>query len=137
MRTNWMTVTVATVALWATPSCTDDGERPCDLWTASAVVSGRVTEAFSGGPIVSTEVEVQIAAADSCDGGERWVASKRVTTDGNGVYSATLELGNAKGVRCIGATEVNSGASTRGVVEFVGGCDDTRAPNELTLDISI
>lgn len=110
--------------------CADDVVRPCDLWTASAVVSGRVTDA-SGAAIVYAAVEVHVALAGQCDGAEDWTHSKRVTTNANGDYSAALELGNSRGLRCVRVTEAESGASGRGEVEFVGGCDETGPPGQL------
>ena len=116
--------------------CTDDGVRPCDLWTASAVVSGRVTNS-SGAAIVDAAVEVQVALTGQCDGAEDWAHSKRVTTDASGNYSAELELGNSRGIRCVRVTEVESGTSVRGEVEFVGGCDETRPPGQLNVNLVI
>ena len=117
--------------------CSEDAAKPCDLWVAQAIVSGQVTDGNSGGPIVNTEVEVSIARGSECDGGEDWVESRRVVTNESGQYSVTLELGNQSGVRCVGAQEVNSGAMARGTVEFVGGCNETGAPGQLTLDVTI
>ena len=116
--------------------CTDDGVRPCDLWTASAVVSGRVTNS-SGSAIVAAAVEVQVALMGQCDGTEDWAHSKRVTTDASGNYSAELELGNSRGIRCVRVTEVESGTSVRGEVEFVGGCGETRPPEQLNVNLVI
>ena len=116
--------------------CTDDGVRPCDLWTASAVVSGRVTNS-SGAAIVGVAVEVQVALAGQCDGAEDWAHSKRTATDASGNYSAELELGNSRGIRCVRVTEVESGTSERGEVEFVGGCDETRPPGQLNVNLVI
>ncbi len=116
--------------------CTDDGVRPCDLWTASAVVSGRVTNA-SGAAIVDAAVELQVALTGQCDGAVDWTHSKQVTTDASGNYSAELELGNSRGIRCVRVTEVKSGTSVRGEVEFIGGCDDTRPPGQLNVSLVI
>jgi hypothetical protein len=116
--------------------CTDDGVRPCDLWTASAVVSGRVTSS-SGAAIVGAAVELQVALTGQCDGAVDWAHSKQVTTDASGNYSAVLELGNSKGIRCVRVTEVKSGTSVRGEVEFVGGCDETRPPGYLNVSLVI
>ena len=116
--------------------CADDGIRPCDLWTASAVISGRVTDA-SGGAVVDATVEVQVALAGRCDGAEDWMRSKRVSTGGNGDFSAKVELGNSTGVRCVRVTELRSGTSGRGEVEFVGGCGETRPPGQLNVNLVI
>ena len=116
--------------------CTDDVVRPCDLWTASAVVSGRVTDS-SGAAIVDVAVEVQVALTGPCDGAEVWAHAKRVTTDASGNYSAGIELGNSRGVRCVSVTELGSGTSVRGEVEFVGGCDETRPPGQLRANLVI
>lgn len=116
--------------------CTDDIVRPCDLWTASAVVSGRVTDS-SGAAIVDAVVEVQVASTSQCDGALGWAHAKRDTTDASGNYSAEVELGNSRGVRCVSVTEVGSGTSVRGQVEFVGGCDETRPPGQLKVNLVI
>jgi hypothetical protein len=116
--------------------CGDDGVRPCDLWTASAVISGRVTDS-SGAAIVDARVRVEVASAGACGGAEDWAHSRQVATDPNGDYSAEVELGNSRGIRCVRATEMGSGTSVRGEVEFVGGCDETRPPGELSLDLAI
>jgi len=116
--------------------CADDGVRPCDLWTASAVVSGRVTDA-SGAAIVDAAVELQVALTGRCDGVEDWTHSRRVTTDANGDYSAEVELGNSRGIRCVRVTEMKSGTSVRGEVEFVGGCGETRPPGQLNVNLVI
>ena len=116
--------------------CTDDGVRPCDLWTASAVVSGRVTNS-SGAAIVDAAVEVQVALTGQSVGAEDWTHSKRVTTDASGNYTAQLELGNSRGIRYVRVTEVGSGTSARGEVEFVGGCDETRPPGQVSVNLVI
>jgi hypothetical protein len=116
--------------------CVNDGVRPCDLWTAAAVVAGRVTDS-SGAAIVDAVVEVEIAATGACDAAGDWAHSRRVTTDANGNYSAEVELGNARGIRCVRSTEMASGTSARGAVEFVGGCDETRPPGELRINLVI
>ena len=116
--------------------CTDNGVRPCDLWTASAIVSGRVTNS-SGATLVGVAVEVQVAMTGQCDGAEAWALSKRDTTDAGGNYSAEVELGNSRGIRCVRATAVESGTSVRGEVEFVGGCDETRPPGRLSINLVI
>src|SRR4030095_6060345 len=72
---------------------TDDGVRPCDLWTASAVISGRVMNS-SGARIASAPVEVQVASSSGCNGSEVWAHTKQVTTDASGNYSVEMELGN-------------------------------------------
>jgi hypothetical protein len=136
MQARWIQVLLIAGG-FLTLSCADDAVKPCDLWTASAIVSGRVTDGGSGGPIVNTEVEVKVAAGDQCDGAEQWVESRRVNTDGNGEFSVELELGNSRGFRCIGVAEVNSGVLERDVVEFVGGCDETRPPGELNVDLML
>ena len=79
-------------------SCGADTVEPCDLWVASAVVSGQVTDSGSGGPIANTEVEVMVANSSECTGGEQWGESRRVMTDNFGQFSVTLELGNQRGV---------------------------------------
>ncbi len=117
--------------------CSEETAKPCDLWLATAIVSGRVSDSSSGDAIVNTEVEVSIARGSECDGGEDWVGSQRVVTDESGQYGVTLELGNQSGVRCVGAREVNTGATARGTVEFVGGCDETGSPGKLALDVTI
>jgi len=119
------------------PSCTEEAVAPCDLWVASAVVSGQVTDSGSGGPIINTEVDVMIAEGSQCDGSEQWIETRRVTTDNLGQFSVKLELGNQNGVRCVGAQETNSRTITRDTVEFVGGCDETRPPGQVNLNISI
>jgi hypothetical protein len=86
---------------------------------------------------VNTELEISIARGSECDGGEDWAESRRVFTDEFGRYSVTLKLGNQSGVRCVGAREINSGAMVLGTVEFVGGCDETGAPGQLNLDVTI
>lgn len=116
--------------------CAKEVVRPCDLWTGSAIVSGRVTDS-SGAAIIATEVEVQVASTGQCQGVAEWTHSKRVTTDANGNYSAEVELGNSSGIRCVSATEVESGTSAQGEVEFVGGCEDTRPPGQLNVDLVI
>jgi len=114
----------------------DDGVRPCDLWTASAVVSGRVTDS-SGAGVADAAIEVQIAPLGECDGAGNWAHSKQVTTNAGGYYSADLALGNFSGVRCVRVIELASGTSVRGAVEFVGGCDETRPPGQLNADLVI
>jgi len=114
----------------------DDGVRPCDLWTASAIVSGRVTDS-SGAAIVGAAVEVQVAYRNQCPGADDWVRSKQDTTDANGNYSAMVELGNSRGIRCVSVTEVASGTSGLGEAEFAGGCEDTRPPGQLNVDLVI
>jgi len=129
------------IAIFATsvlaPSCSEDAAGPCDLWVAFAVVSGRVTDSGSGAPIVNTEIDVMVAEGSQCDGSEQWIETRRVTTDNAGQFSLKLGLGNQNGVRCVGAQETNSGRITRDTVEFVGGCNDTRPPGRVNLDISI
>jgi hypothetical protein len=116
--------------------CKDDGVRPCDLWTATAVVSGRVTNS-SGAGIGNVQVELQVAPTGQCDGAADWAHSSRVTTDASGNYAAELELGNSRGIRCVRVTEVASGKSVLGQVEFVGGCDETRPPGQLSVSLVI
>jgi hypothetical protein len=117
--------------------CSDKAVAPpCDLWTASAVISGRVTDA-SGAAIADAIVEVQVASAGSCDGAEDWGHFDRVTTDAGGHYSAQVALGNSRGVRCVRATEMQSGTSVRDEVEFIGGCEETRPPGQLNVDLVI
>jgi len=116
--------------------CTKETVRPCDLWTASAVVSGRVTNP-SGAAIVDAAVDVQFTMTGRCDTAADWVFPRRDTTDANGNYSAELVLGNASGIRCVRVTEVGTGASVQGEVEFVGGCYDTRPPGQLSVDLVI
>jgi len=115
--------------------CQDEPVRPCDLWTASAVVSGRVTNA--SGPIAGAPVDLRVAATGSCDGAGGWFLAKRDTTDAAGNYSAELGLGNSRGVRCVSVTEVASGASAQGEVEFTGGCDDLRPPGQAQVDLLV
>ena len=131
----WVHVVVFTFSA-LTLSCTEDTVEPCDLWTASAIVSVQVTD-MSGAPIANTEVEVKIAAGNQCDGGERWVRTQRGVTNNAGQFSIELELGNQRGVRCIGVLEANSGTLVRDTVEFTGGCDDTRPPGFTNVDLSI
>jgi len=114
----------------------DHGEPPCDLWTASAVVSGRVTNA-SGAAIANTAVDVQIASAGPCVGTLNWIHTEHVTTDASGNYSAQLQLGNWKGDRCVNVTAVASGTSEGGQVEFVGGCNGPGPPGQLTVDLVV
>ena len=116
--------------------CRDDGVRPCDLWTASAVVSGRVTNS-SGTTLAGAAVEVEVAPTGQCDGAADWAHSKRAITDANGNYTAEVELGNSRGIRCVRVTEIGSGTSVRDQVEFVGGCDETRPPGQLKVDLVI
>ena len=59
------------------------------------------------------------------------------TTDAGGNYSAELGLGNSRGVRCVSVTEVASGASAQGEVEFTGGCDDLRPPGQAQVDLLV
>ena len=114
--------------------CVDDPVRPCDLWTASAVVSGRVTDA-SGAAVAFASIEIQVASAAPCEGAGDWGHTKQATTGADGDYSAEVALGNSRGLRCVRVTEVGSGASAQGEVEFVGGCDETRPPGQLDLDL--
>lgn len=115
--------------------CADNTVAPCDLWTASAVVSGHVTDG-SGAPVPNATVEIRVTMADSCDEPDEWVLSQ-VTTDANGNYSAEVHLGNTRGIRCVSVTEVASHTSARGQVEFVGGCEETRPAGQLNLDLVI
>jgi hypothetical protein len=137
IKVGWIKILLVGSCVLTSPSCEDDEVKPCDLWTASAIVSGRVTDGGTGGPIVNTELEVKVATGAECDGAEQWEFSTRVTTDGNGEYAAQLEIGNASGFRCIGVVETNSGTLERGVVEFVGGCNESRPPGELNLDLTL
>jgi len=114
--------------------CKDEVTRPCDLWTASAVVSGHVTNS-SGAGIGGAAVVVQVALQGQCDGAKDWAQSKQVLTDAHGDYSAKVDLGNFRGIRCVSATELASGTSARGQVEFVGGCDETRPPGQVRIDL--
>ena len=114
----------------------DQGERPCDLWTASAVVSGTITNS-SGAPVPSAAVDVEVASTHPCDGTETWTRTDRVTTDASGSYSARLEIGNSRGNRCVRVTEVASGVSASGEAEFVGGCGVVRPPGQLSLQLVI
>jgi hypothetical protein len=91
----------------------------------------------SGGAIAGAVVEVQVAASDPCDGAADWGHTKDVTTDPNGNYSLEMKIGNASGVRCVRVTEVASGTSERDAVEFVGGCEETRPPGQLNLNLVI
>ena len=118
-------------------SCGEDAVEPCDLWISSAIVSGRVSETASGGAMVNFEVEVVVAESSQCDGTEQWSQSQRVTTDDLGLFSVKLELGNQKGLRCVGVRRSGTGTISRGSVEFVGGCDESRPPGELVLDLAI
>jgi hypothetical protein len=118
-------------------SCGEDTVNTCDLWTASAIVSGQVTDSDSGNPITNAEVEVMVANSSKCDGAEQWIYSSLVMTDKNGQFSIKLELGNQKGIRCIGVRETMSGVLASDTVEFVGGCSETRSPGQLALNISI
>ncbi len=130
---------VVSIPVVLVAACGEDTVEPCDLWVGSAVVSGRVTDSGSGGPIVNTEVEVMVAThrRSQCDGGEEWGQTRRVFTDNAGQFKVELELGNVSGVRCVAAREINSGVLVRGTVEFVGGCDETGPPGQLNLDVSI
>ena len=116
--------------------CVDHVVRPCDLWVATAIVSGRVTDS-SGAAIVDAVLEIQVASTGRCHGAEDWAHSKRVTTDANGDYSTDVALGNSRGIRCVSVTEAESGTSAQGAVEFVGGCDDSRPPGRLNVDLII
>lgn len=113
--------------------CRKDAVSPCDLWTASAVVSGRVSNT-SGAALSDVAVEVEIAG---CDGAEDWTRKTRVVTDASGKYSVELGLGNERGIRCVRVTDVGSGTSSQGQVEFAGGCEDTRPPGQLMVDLVI
>lgn len=116
--------------------CRDNPVTPCDLWTGSAVVSGRVTNS-SGAPIAGAAVDIQIAWMGPCDQADNWARRGQVATDANGNYSAEMELGNTNGMRCVSVTELGSGTSVRGAVEFVGGCEGTGPPGQLSLDLVI
>ncbi|HET9328387.1 MAG TPA: hypothetical protein VFQ05_16595 [Candidatus Eisenbacteria bacterium] len=112
-------------------------KTPCDLWVASAVVSGHVTNA-SGMALADAEVELEFDRRGRCDGAEDWSHGNRVTTDADGHYSAELGLGNSRGLRCVRVTEVASGTISAGnEVEFVGGCEETRPPGKLTVNIVV
>jgi hypothetical protein len=87
--------------------------------------------------MVDAAVEIQVALTGQCDGAEDWTHSERVITDANGDYSAEVELGNSRGIRCASVTEVKSGTSVRGEVEFVGGCDETGPPGQLIVNLVI
>jgi hypothetical protein len=115
--------------------CAED-QAPCDLWTASAIVSGRATDS-SGRAIADLAVEVWIDPANGCDGTEDWALSQQVTTALDGSYSAEIDLGNSTGIRCVRVIATESGTSLEGEVEFVGGCDETGPPGELTIDLVI
>src|SRR5262249_14721533 len=116
--------------------CVDDVVKPCDLWTASAVVSGRVTDS-SGAAVANAAVEVQVAPTGLCDGAQDWGHTTGVMTDANGHYSAKVGLGNSRGIRCVRAIEIGSGVSARDQVEFVGGCDETRPPGQVKVDLVV
>src|SRR5262245_14730475 len=107
----------------------DNGVQPCDLWTSSALVMGHVTDA--SGAALGATIDLRVAECDQPAPWNRW---KELTTDANGNYSATVSLGNARGLRCVSAAEVGSGTSVSGEVEFVGGCEDTKSPRQLHLD---
>ncbi len=91
----------------------------------------------SGSAIADAAVDVEVAAEGACDGAEDWTRPKRVTTDASGDYTAQLGLGNSRGPRCVRATEVSSGTTVQGEVEFVGGCDEDGPPGQLNLDLVI
>ena len=117
--------------------CVDEERTPCDLWVAKAVVSGHVTNS-SGSSLANAEVELEFDRMGRCDGAEDWSHGERVTTDANGIYSAELRLGNDRGLRCVRVTEVASGTISAGnEVEFVGGCEETRPPGQVTVDIVV
>ena len=116
--------------------CREDVVRPCDLWTASAVVSGRVTHS-AGAAIADAAVKVELALRGRCDDADDWVHAQQVTTDTSGNYSVGLEIGNASGIRCVRVIEVKSGTSVQGEVDFVGGCTGTGPPGRLKLDLVI
>ena len=125
-----------TASLVVAAGCKDDAVRPCDLWTATAVISGRVTNS-AGAPIVGALIQVHVAGPSPCDGPQSWSVAKEATTGANGDYSAEPGLGNSSGIRCVRVTEVASHTSAGGEVEFTGGCDDTRPPGQLTLDLVV
>lgn len=116
-------------------SCDDEEVAPCDLWTATAIVSGIVREGSFNAPIVNTEVQVRIGETDQCT--EPWQFELSVFTDDQGRFSETFELGNQNGFRCVSATEVNSGTTVQDQVEFVGGCEETRPPGQVNLEITV
>jgi len=118
-------------------ACGEDTVNTCDLWTSSAIVSGQLTYSDSSEPIPDAELEILVADSDQCSGAEQWISSLFVMTDKDGLFRAELELGNQKGFRCVGVRETDSGAIATDIVEFIGGCGDTRTPEELTLNISI
>jgi hypothetical protein len=118
-------------------SCGEDTVNTCDLWTASAIVSGQVTDSDSGEPIPDVEVEVMLSHSSWCNATEPWSYSLLVMTDKEGRFSVQFELGNEKGFRCVGVREANSDILVKDTVEFVGGCGETRPPGQLTLNISI
>lgn len=112
-------------------------KTPCDLWVASAVVSGHVRNS-SGTTLANAEVEIEVDRMGRCDGAEDWSHGERATTDATGHYSAELGLGNSRGLRCVRVTEVASGMISAGnEVEFVGGCEETRPPGQLAVDIVV
>ena len=117
-------------------SCSEGEEFVCDLWTASAIVSGRATDA-TGAPVAQLELQIWTGWLGACDLEDTYISSRITTTEDDGTYRVTLTQGNQNGVACIMVVEPTSSVSISGEVEFVGGCKEARPPGEVNLDLVV
>lgn len=114
-------------------SCSGD----CDVWFSRAIVSGRVTDGDALDPIPNTQIRVEVLVFANCGDAGEWMGPQHTMTDSTGNYSIELNVANTTGDMCVQVTETNSGEMANDVVEFVGGCNEDRAPERLTVDLAI